>query len=46
MFQGDALVGIVSIGDVVQGVLAELKWIRGALEDQVVKSTVWSTDED
>ncbi|MDH3233397.1 MAG: CBS domain-containing protein [Alphaproteobacteria bacterium] len=40
------LVGIISIGDVVRSVFSELKWIRSALEDQVVRSTAWATDED
>ena len=37
------LVGIISIGDVVRSVFSELKWIRSALEDQVVRSTAWVT---
>ena len=41
-----ALVGVVSIGDVVKSVLSELKWIRAALEEQVVRSSAWSTEED
>lgn len=40
------LVGVISIGDVVRSVFSELKWIRSALEDQVVRSTAWATDED
>ena len=43
---GNDVVGIVSIGDVVKSVYLELKWIRGALEQQVAKSTAWATDED
>jgi len=40
------LVGIVSIGDVVKSVVAELKWVKNALKDQVIQSAAWSTDED
>jgi len=40
------LVGIVSIGDVVKGVVAELKWVKNALAEQVAHSAAWSTDED
>lgn len=41
-----ALVGIVSIGDVVKSVVAELKWVKNALKGQVIQSAAWSTDED
>jgi len=40
------LVGIVSIGDVVKSVVAELKWVKSALKGQVIQSAAWSTDED
>ena len=40
------LVGIVSIGDVVKGVVEELKWVKNALKGQVIQSAAWSTDED
>ncbi len=40
------LVGIVSIGDVIKGVVDELKWVKNALKQQVVQSAAWSTDED
>jgi len=43
---GAELVGMISIGDVVKAVLSELKWMTKVLEDQVAKSTAWSTDED
>lgn len=46
VMQGDDLLGIVSIGDVVANVVGELAWIKDALEQQVVKSAAWSTDED
>ena len=46
VYQNDALVGIVSIGDVVKGVLAELKWREKVLQEQVVTAMGWSTDED
>ncbi len=44
--QDGALIGIISIGDVVKGVVNELKWVKNALEQQVMKSAAWSTDED
>lgn len=46
VFEGDELVGIVSIGDVVKGVLSELKWREKVLQQQVVTAVGWSTDED
>ncbi|MDJ0951124.1 MAG: CBS domain-containing protein [Alphaproteobacteria bacterium] len=46
VLEDGALVGLVSINDVVKNVLSELTWIRGALEDQVAKSAAWATDED
>ncbi len=44
--QGGALVGMISVGDVVKAVLSELKWMTKVLEDQVVTAAAWSTDED
>ncbi len=44
--EGDALVGMISVGDVVKAVLAELKWMTKVLQDQVVTAAAWSTDED
>ncbi len=44
--KGDALVGMISVGDVVRAVLSELKWMTKVLEDQVVTAAAWSTDED
>lgn len=41
-----ALIGIISIGDVVKAVLSELKWMTKVLQDQVVAAAGWSTDED
>ena len=41
-----ALQGIISIGDVVKGVVVGLKWIRGALQQQVITSAGWTIDED
>lgn len=41
-----ALLGIISIGDVMNQVVAELKWMKAALRDQVVRSAAWSTEED
>ena len=46
VLENGALVGVVSIGDVVKNVLSELTWVRSVLEEQVVKSAAWSTDED
>lgn len=46
VYQDDELVGIVSIGDVVKGVLSELKWREKVLQQQVVTAVGWSTDED
>lgn len=41
-----ALLGIISIGDVVKAVLSELRSITKVLQDQVVASAGWATDED
>jgi CBS domain-containing protein len=41
-----ALVGIISIGDVVEAVLSELKWMTKVLQDQIVAAAGWSTNED
>jgi len=41
-----ALVGIISVGDVVKAVHSELKWMTKVLQDQVVAAAGWSTDED
>lgn len=41
-----SLLGIVSIGDLVNAVVDELKWMRSTLQGQLTKSTVWSTEED
>lgn len=41
-----ALVGIISIGDVVKSVVVGLKWVRSALQRQVIASAGWSIDED
>jgi len=46
VYEDDELVGIVSIGDVVKGVLSELKWREKILQQQVVTAVGWSTDED
>lgn len=43
---GDRLVGIVSVSDVVKSVVEELKWVKNALRQQVITSAAWSTDED
>ncbi len=44
--ENGALIGIISIGDVVNAVVGEFKWMRATLQDQLMKSTVWSTEED
>jgi len=46
VYQDDELVGIISIGDVVKGVLSELQWREKALQEQVVTAVGWSTDDD
>lgn len=40
-----SLVGIISIGDVVKAVHSELNWMTKVLQDQVVASAGWATDE-
>lgn len=42
----ETLVGIVSIGDLVKAVVQELRWMRSTLQDQLLKSAAWSTEED
>jgi len=44
--EGDKLVGIISISDVVKGALSELKWRETVLQQQVVTAAGWSADED
>ena len=41
-----ALIGIISIGDVVKALLSELRWMTKVLQDQVAVAAGWSTDED
>ena len=41
-----ALVGIVSVSDVVKSVLTELKWQADVLQQQVVTAARMATDED
>jgi len=41
-----SLVGIISVGDVVEAVNGELSWMAKALSDQVVSQAGWATDED
>ncbi|NNG03769.1 MAG: CBS domain-containing protein [Inquilinus sp.] len=43
---GDALVGMISVSDVVKAVLSELKWMTKVLQDQLATAAAWSTDED
>lgn len=40
-----SLLGIISIGDVVKAVHSELNWMAKVLQDQVVASAGWATDE-
>ena len=44
--QDGALVGIISVADVVKAVLSELRWMTKVLQDQVATAASWSTDED
>ncbi len=44
--ENGALVGIISIGDVVKAVLSELRWMTKVLQDQVAAAASWSTDDD
>ncbi|MCP4315939.1 MAG: CBS domain-containing protein [Hyphomicrobiales bacterium] len=46
VYDNGELVGIISIGDVVEGVLSELKWREKILQQQVVTAMGQSTDED
>ena len=46
VIQDGALSGVISIGDVVKHVVTELKSMREILEDHVIKSAAWSTEED
>lgn len=46
VYEDDELVGIISIVDVVKGVLTEMKWREKVLQQQVVTAVGWSTDED
>ncbi len=41
-----SLLGIISISDVIEAVVDELKWMRSTLRDQVARSVAWSTEED
>lgn len=44
--ENGALLGIVSVSDVVKSVLSELKWRTDVLREQLVTAASWSTDED
>jgi CBS domain-containing protein len=46
VYDDGALVGIISISDVVKSALSELKWREKVLQQQVVTAVGWSTDED
>ena len=46
VLRDDALVGIISIGDVVKAVLSELRWMTTVLQDQVVAAAGRSADEE
>lgn len=46
VMKNGTLVGIVSIGDVVDGMVKDLKWTRDALLEHVARSAAWATVED
>jgi len=46
VYEDDRMAGIISISDVVKGVLSELQWREKVLRQQVVKAAGWSTEED
>jgi len=46
VLKGHALVGVVSVNDVMKSVLGELKWREQVLRDHVVAATGWATDDD
>ena len=46
VIRDNALVGIISIGDVVKAVLSELRWMTKILQDQVVAAAGRSADEE
>lgn len=46
VIRDNALVGIISIGDVVKAVLSELRWMTKVLQDQVVAAAGRSADEE
>ena len=45
VYEDGELVGIVSVVDVLKGVLADLKWRENVLRQQVVTAVGWSTDD-
>jgi len=45
VYEDDELVGIVSVVDVLKGVLSDSKWREKVLRQQVVTAVGWSTDE-
>lgn len=40
------LLAVVSIGDLVAAVVKELRWMRSTLQEHLVASAGWSTEED
>ena len=44
--KNDALVGIISVSDVVKTVHGEMKWMTEVLQDQIATAAAWATDED
>jgi len=46
VIRDNALVGIISIGDVVKAVLSEFRWMTKVLQDQVVAAAGRSADEE
>lgn len=43
--EGNAVVGMISVNDVILAVHGELKWMAKALHNQVVLQAGWATDE-
>jgi signal-transduction protein with cAMP-binding, CBS, and nucleotidyltransferase domain len=45
VIEGDDVIGMISVNDVIKAVHGELKWMAKALRDQVVLQAGWATDE-
>ena len=46
VMRNGSLLGVVSIGDVVNAVVGDLRWMRATLQNQLMRSVAWSTEED